>query len=82
MLESVRTIPGPVFLLIYPAVAVCLIVTARTLTANVGTKNIPIPNSSRFGPYAVACRLPKIAAAGAKPEIDSGFQCVRGLFSV
>ncbi len=55
MLESIRSIPGPVFLVIYGCVAACCIFMARIITASDTSRESRMPEAGRFGPYAVAC---------------------------
>lgn len=55
MLESIRSISGPVFLVIYGCVAACCIFMARIITASDTSRENRMPEAGRFGPYAVAC---------------------------
>jgi len=54
MTEIIRSMPGPLFLVLYVAVAAGCIIAARSVLANDGTRDLHMPDPSRFGPYAVA----------------------------
>lgn len=55
MLESIRSIPGPVFLVLYGCVAAICIFAARMIAASDNSRDSRMPEAGRFGPYAVAC---------------------------
>src|SRR3972149_1387006 len=54
MIEIVRQIPGPLFLLLFAVLAAIGVYLARLWSDRDGSTDYPLPDPDRFGPLAIA----------------------------
>ena len=54
MIEFLRAIPGPVFLLVYACLGAACILTGKVLMAADNSRGAPMPDLTRFDPITIS----------------------------